>query len=239
MARKMKSGATPASLLRCAPRRIAPRRHAPHRYATPRLAPPRSATHRRAAPRAATHRSAPSRNATQESIMAAAFQRSELTSALVRYLGQFDKGTSISYEELSTTAGALVDSRSHSLIYARKILERDHNAVWNCVQPKVGIYRLSDPEIAARQSSWYLLGARNKLRNGAKQADVVEIELLDIAQQAKFATDSIIRELARDALSKTTQRRIEKVARGTSNDLPAFNAIEWMITLSPRRSKNA
>ena len=168
-----------------------------------------------------------------------AFQRSELTSALVRYLGQFDKGSRIAYAELSTTVGVPIDSRSHNLISARAILERDHNAVWNCVQPRVGVYRLTDPEIAVRQSTWYLLGARNKLRNGAKQADVVEIDLLDIRQQAKFATDSIIRELARDAMSKSTQRRIEKVARGTSNDLPAFNAVEWMISLRPRRSKNA
>jgi hypothetical protein len=168
-----------------------------------------------------------------------AFKRSELTNALVRYLSQHDKGAQISYPEISQIAGISVDSRSHSLISARQILERDHNQVWGCVQPRIGLWRLNDQEIAARQNNWYLLGARNKLRNGAKQADVVEIELLDIAQQAKFATDSIIRELARDALSKPTQRRIEKVARGTSNDLPSFNAVEWMISLSPRRSKNA
>jgi hypothetical protein len=165
------------------------------------------------------------------------FQRSELTAGLIRYLGQFDKGERITYADLSRGVGAEITSRSVYLVSARRILERDHNAVWCCLAPKVGVWRLTDPEIAARQRTWYLLGARNKLRNGAKQADVVEIELLDIDQQGRFATDSILRELARDALSKTTQRRIEKVARGTSNDLPAFNAIEWMITLSPRRSK--
>ncbi|HSR77586.1 MAG TPA: hypothetical protein VLN57_13455 [Xanthobacteraceae bacterium] len=169
----------------------------------------------------------------------ALFQRSELTSSLIRYLAEFEKGTRIAYKELSKAVSAPITSRTHALIGARKILERDFNAVWGCVQPRIGIFRLNDPEIAARQTTWYLLGARNKLRSGAKQADVVEIELLDIGQQAKFATDSIIRELARDALGKATQRRIEKVARGTSNDLPTFSAVEWMITLSPRRSKNA
>jgi hypothetical protein len=168
-----------------------------------------------------------------------AFQRTELTSALVRYLGQFDKETRITYDELSKAVGSPITSLTSNLIYARKVLERDHNAVWGCLRPGVGLVRLNDSQIAARQSTWYLLGARNKLRNGAKQADVVEIEELDIAQQSKFATTSIIRELASDALSKITHRRIEKVARGTSNDLPAFNAVEWMITLSPRRSKNA
>lgn len=168
-----------------------------------------------------------------------AFQRSEPTSALVRYLSQHEKGARLTYEELSAIVNLSITSRSHWLVSARKILERDFNAVWGCVMPQIGVYRLNDAEIAARQSSWYILGARNKLRAGAQQADVVELEELDLTQQAKFATDSIIREVARDALSKATQRRIEKVARGTSNDLPSFNAVEWMISLSPRRSKNA
>lgn len=167
------------------------------------------------------------------------FERSELTASLVRYLAAFDKGTRLTYKELSDAVSARITSESHILHYARKILERDHNAVWSCIQPKVGVVRLNDPEIADRQRNWYLLGATNKLRNGARQADVVDLDLLDIRQQAKFAVSSIIRELARDALSKATTRRIEKVARGTSNDLPSFNAVEWMITLSPRRNKNA
>lgn len=167
------------------------------------------------------------------------FQRSELTDRLVRYLVQFDKGTRLSYEELSQAVDAVIASTTPSLRRTLLILERDHNAVWVCVRPKIGVTRLTDPQIAMRQSNWYLLGARNKLSNGAKQADVVDIDALDIGQQAKFATDSIIRELARDAISRATQRRIEKVSRGSSNDLPSFNAVEWMITLSPRRSKNA
>lgn len=163
------------------------------------------------------------------------FQRSQLTDRLVRYLGQFEKGSHLSYSELSTAAETPIDSRTGSLISARRILQRDANAVWGCVIPRVGVYRLNDAEIAARQRTWWLRGARNKLSNGAKQADTVEIGLLDIDQQARFATDSITRELARDALSRATQRRIEKVARGSSNDLPAFTAVEWMITLNPRR----
>jgi hypothetical protein len=168
-----------------------------------------------------------------------AFERSELTKSLIRYLAAFDKGARISYDELSNSVGFPVDSRSPNLISARKILEREHNAVWNCVVPKVGLFRLTDPEIAARQGSWYLLGARNKLKAGAAQADVVELDELTIDQQARFATHSIIREIAREALSKATERRVERTARGTSNDLPAFSAIEWMISLSQRRAKNA
>jgi len=168
-----------------------------------------------------------------------AFERSELTKSLIRYLAAFDKGTRITYDELSNSVGFPVDSRTPNLISARKILEREHNAVWNCVVPRVALFRLTDPEIAARQGSWYLLGARNKLKAGAAKADVVELDELTIDQQARFATHSIIREIAREALSKATERRVEKTARGTSNDLPSFSAIEWMISLSQRRAKNA
>jgi hypothetical protein len=167
------------------------------------------------------------------------FQRSELTAALVRYLHPFDKGERITYADLTRAVAANITPRSGNLTWARRILQRDHNAVWHCVRPGVGLVRLNDQQIAERQRSWYLRGARNKLSAGAKQADVVDIDGLDIDQRARFATDSIIREIAREALSKATARRIEKVSRGTSQDLPTFSAVEWMISLSPRRSKHA
>lgn len=166
------------------------------------------------------------------------FPRSELTSTIVRYLARCEKGTRITYKQLSELAEENFSSTNSHVVSARRILEREHNAVWVCVKPNVGLQRLSDPEISARQSSWYILGANNKLKAGARQADVVEVERLDITEQARFATNSIVRELAREALSRSTRRRVETVARGTSNDLPSFNAIEWMITLSPRRSRN-
>jgi hypothetical protein len=165
------------------------------------------------------------------------FQRSDITDGLVRYLQQHDKGTRIAYGELSKLVSHPIDARTPYLRVARMILERDYNQVWLALRGEAQLQRLNDPEIAARQATWWLLGARNKLSNGAKQADVVEIEALTIDQQARFATDSIVRELARDALSKATTRRIQKVARGSSNDLPSFNAVEWMISLSPKRSR--
>jgi hypothetical protein len=165
-----------------------------------------------------------------------AYERSEVTSSLVRYLSQHDKGTRIPYDELTKVAGISVTSRTTYLTSARKILERDHAQVWICIMPKVCIYRLNDPEIADRQRNWFLYGARNKLVAGSRQADVVELDNLDLTQQARFATDSIIREIAGEALARATRRKVEKVARGSSNDLPSFNAVEWMISLSPRRA---
>ena len=164
------------------------------------------------------------------------FERSETTAAVVRYLAAQEKGAQISYQEISDIVGTELVARSSHLVYGRKILERDHAAVWVCVAPGVGLYRLTDPEIAERQRTWFLLGARNKLSAGSRQADVVVLDQLDMTQQAKFATASIIREIAATALSRATQRRVEKVSRGTSNDLPVFSAVEWMISLSPRRS---
>jgi len=165
-----------------------------------------------------------------------AFERSETTASLVRYLAQHDKGARVTYPELSDIAGITVSARTTNLTSARKILERDHAQVWICVTPGVCLYRLNDPEIADRQRNWFLFSARNKLAAGARQADVIELEHLNIQQQARFATDSIIREIARDALARSMARKIEKVARGTSNDLPSFSAVEWMISLSPKRA---
>lgn len=164
------------------------------------------------------------------------FKRSETTDALIRYLAMHEKGTKVTYEELSQAVSARIDSRSTSLVTARRVLEREHAQVWCCMTPKIGVWRLTDPEIAARQREWFLFGARNKLSAGAAQAEVVELDQLDMTQQARFGIDSIIRELARESLNRATMRRVEKVARGTSNDLPSFNAVEWAIALSPRRS---
>ena len=163
------------------------------------------------------------------------FERSEVTSALVRFLAEHAKGTRLTYRELTDIAGVPLTARSGKLSYARRVLEREQAQVWVCVAPGIGVQRLNDREIAERQRSWYLSGARNRLRAGARQATVVEIEQLDINQQARFATDGIIREIASDALARATQRQVEKVARGSSNDLPSFNAVEWMISLSPPR----
>ena len=168
--------------------------------------------------------------------MTTPFQRSEITAALVRYLASHPKGARLTYAELTDHVGIPVSSRSHHLISARKILERDSSQVWICIPPKLGLARLADPEIAERQRTWFLAGARNKLTASAKQADTVEIERLDMTQQARFATSSIVREIARNALDRATQRKVDKIARGSSNDLPTFSAVEWMISLSPRRS---
>jgi hypothetical protein len=166
--------------------------------------------------------------------MAKKFERSEETQALVAYLRMLDKNERVSYTKLTEVAGIKVVANTPKLIYARFILERDHNAVWICVKPKIGIRRLNDIEIAERLPKFWLNGARSKLNRGGHQADVVETRELDIDQQARFAVDSIQRELAFDALSKATRKKMERVARGTSNDLPSFTAIEWAISLSPK-----
>ena len=163
------------------------------------------------------------------------FERSDTTARIVNYLASHEKGSEISYRELSKVAQISITPRSAKLISARFILERDHNAIWICVRPKVGLRRLNDQEIADRLPKWWLFGARNKLRRGGDQADVVEIGALDINQQARFSIDCIQRELAFESLSKATRRRMERIARGTSNDLPQFSVLEWAISLMPRK----
>jgi hypothetical protein len=163
------------------------------------------------------------------------FELSEETAAIVRFLKEFPKGTLVKYIDISKAIGHPIKSNSGKLIYARLLLLKNDNQVWVCEKPRVGLKRLTDLEIAERLPNWWLSGARNKLKRGSNQADAVETGELDIDQQARFAVDAIQGELAKEALSKATRRKMEKVARGTSNDLPSFTAVEWAISLSPKK----
>jgi len=163
------------------------------------------------------------------------FELSEQTRRLVLYMSQQQRGAEVSYSDLSVAAGMIIDPRSGFLASARRILERDHAQVWVCIQPRIGLRRLDDVDLAKRLQGHWLNGARRKLDRGGKQAEFVEIARLDINQQTGFAVDCIQRSLAMDALSRATRKKMERVARGSGNDLPTFSAIEWMITLSPNR----
>jgi hypothetical protein len=160
------------------------------------------------------------------------FELSSESEALIRYLRAIEKGMTVTYGELSKLVGKKINAAKTS--YIRFVLQRDSNQVWICIKPGVGLRRLNDAEIAERLPKWWLNGARNKLSRGGKQADVVELRELDIDEQTRFSVDCIQRELAIEALSKATRRKMEKVARGTSNDLPSFTAIEWAISLNPK-----
>lgn len=160
------------------------------------------------------------------------FKRSEETTRIVNYLREHEKNARVPYTELSKIAGIKLTAHSPKLVHARHILQRDHNAVWICVPPGIGLRRLNDVEIAERLQPWWMRGARNKLKRAGKEIEVVDQQALNIDQLARFGVDCIQRELAFNSLSRATRNRMEKVARGTSNDLPAFNIIEWAINLS-------
>lgn len=165
------------------------------------------------------------------------FERSAQTEQIIAYLRALEKGAEVAYRELSKIIGVKIEARTAKLTSARRILRRDHNQVWTCVRPGIGLRRLDDLQIAERLGGWWIKGATSKLRNGGRDSDVVDLKALDIDQQTAFSVDVIRCELAQDALSKATKRKMERVARGTSNDLPAFTAVEWAISLSPRAVK--
>jgi alkylated DNA nucleotide flippase Atl1 len=167
------------------------------------------------------------------------FKRSEETNRIVGFLRMLDKGAEITYREISEHVGAPLSSRTAKLIYARVILQRDHNAVWICVRPNVGLRRLNDVEIADRLRPWWLKRARNGLRRAGDEVEVVDTSALNLDQMARFGVDCVQRELAFNSLSIATRNRMEKVARGTSNDLPSFNILEWAISFSPPKRKAA
>ena len=164
-----------------------------------------------------------------------AFEMKERTRKLVAYLRDVEKGTDITYRELTRHIGEPVDAKLCN--GARVILLRDFAAVFAAI-PKIGLRRLTDLETAELLPSFYLKGARNKLKRGGARAEVVDIRHLDVDQQVRFSVNCIQRELAMESLSKTTRKKMEKVARGTSNDLPAFTAVEWAISLSAPKSRN-
>ena len=164
-----------------------------------------------------------------------AFEMKERTIKLVAYLRHVEKGTDITYRELTRQIGEPVDAKLCN--GARVILLRDFAAVFAAI-PKIGLRRLTDLETAELLPSFYLKGARNKLKRGGARAEVVDIRHLDVDQQVRFSVNCIQRELAMESLSKTTRKKMEKVARGTSNDLPAFTAVEWAISLSAPKSRS-
>jgi hypothetical protein len=160
------------------------------------------------------------------------FQRSETTDRLVRYLKAHDKGALLKYDELSRHTGEPVNARSAKLLYALKILERDSGQVWNCIKPGVGVYRLTDAEVAERLRKWWMRGARRKLIRGGSQSELVETKTLSADQQTAFSVDCIQRELAFQSLSTATRNKLARTSRGSSNDLPSFNILEWAVSLS-------
>jgi hypothetical protein len=165
----------------------------------------------------------------------ALFERSVITDRLMQYLRAHDKGQQLTYAQITAATEYKVGPKDHHLRYARTILRRDHAQVWVTVRPGIGIERLTDQKIADRLPSWWLNGARRKLDRGGDESAIVEINNLTIDGQARFSVNSIQQQLALQSLSKPTWRHLEKVARGTSNDLPSFNILEWAFSLTPRR----
>jgi|GEM_PF-3046250 len=165
------------------------------------------------------------------------FERSPLTERLVKYLSGFDKGAKIDYAELSRITGEKINSRTANLAYARKLLQDEHKHVWVAIKNE-GIKRLNDREIAERLPTWHLRGARRKLTRGGDQAETVDLKQLDINEQAKFGVNVLQQQLASNALSRASHNKLAKASRGTSNDLPSFNILEWALPLSAPRKKS-
>lgn len=168
--------------------------------------------------------------------MTKTFKRSEQTDSIVRYLASHEKGARVSYAELSKFTGQPVSASDSHLTYARHILVREHAQAWVAVRGE-GIKRLNDREMAERQPSWFMRTARNKLRRGKHESEVVDIKQLDINEQSKFGTNCLQQHLALQSLSKATHTKLEKISRGSSNDLPAFNILEWNLPLMSLKSK--
>jgi glutamyl-tRNA reductase len=164
------------------------------------------------------------------------FRRSELTDAIVRYLCGFDEGGIVNYNELSRIVGVKITSASSHLASAKRILRDEFSQIWRAV-PNIGVRRLNHTQSAEALRKERLARARRQIAVGGKEANTVETSQLDIDTQARFRADCIVREYAAQLLSSTMRKRLDRVSRGTSNDLPSFNATEWAISLSPRHPR--
>lgn len=162
------------------------------------------------------------------------FQRSELTDNLVRYMGSHDEGTVIPYQELSSFSGTPISSTSSHLQSAKKILLSDRGQCWWAVR-NIGVKRLTPAEAAEKLGTAHLPSARRKLAHGDTVAKNVDVQRLDQDDYQRFQANSTQIAIGIVALSRKLNRGMEKVVRGTSNDMPAFNAADWRIILSPRR----
>jgi len=63
------------------------------------------------------------------------------------------------------------------------------------------------------------------------------LKQLPINEQARFGVHCLQQQLASQALSRQTHTRLAKASRGTSNDLPRFNVLEWALPLSPLKGE--
>lgn len=166
----------------------------------------------------------------------AQFKRSESTDRIIDHLRQQDHGTLVKYKTLTDVAGEAVDARTPGLRTARTVLTKQHGAVWICVQPNVGVQRLTDAEIVARTQPWFIKGAARKLHRGRTDAENADYSKLTLKEQAQMAIAMLQIESAVNSLSQSTRRKLENIAaKGNFNDLPRFNIAELAGALSIKK----
>jgi hypothetical protein len=165
------------------------------------------------------------------------FQISTVTLAIVNYLKLQEPETVVAYGELSRIVGVEIKSTTHLLRSARDILVRDHLHVWVPVQPRVGLRRLRNVEIPDRHKRFHLRRAGRTLGRAGRDARTVNTARLSADDQRRFGVQCIQQHLAQEALSRTTQTRLEQVSRADGNAPAPLNISDLAIALmsTPRR----
>ena len=204
--------------------------------ASPRPAPPRVASRRPtcdAAPRAAPLLCASQRNARYKGAQHAKDVQLSRRPSLSFATPIHREGRGVTYSEISRLSGT--GEMISPTLNMPPHPERDHNAVWVPVRPKIGLRRLKDNEIAKRLPEWFLPAPANKLRRGGDQANVVELKELDLKEQASFSVDCIQRSLP-CSLYQRPHVQSWKRLRAKLEQSASFMPLK-AINLTPQRPK--
>jgi hypothetical protein len=128
--------------------------------------------------------------------------RKEETDRIIRYLRAHEKGTFLSYDDLSRAIGSAerLNAQHSRLRSAMKTLRDTHLQVWICERPDRGVRRLNDAEIVERAQRSYAevfehLRRFQRLRR-KKEAHTAR----SANEQAEFAVDSLRRELVEEMM---------------------------------------
>ena len=119
------------------------------------------------------------------------FERSFETQKIVEALEALKPGETATYKELSKIAGVQISSRSHPLVSARSIVERDKKVNF-CAIAKVGIRLLMDDDtINEGNTRRAVVGARAK-QNLRRLANIRDYSALSDDKKRSYLANTLI-----------------------------------------------
>ena len=162
--------------------------------------------------------------------MSGKFSVSAETTLIAQRLADVEPGRIVTYAELSALVVADVrGSARHSLTSARRIVQRDHRAVFESVRG-VGIRRLTDTEIATQCGRETIRAMHRKAGRGLKRIACANTDGLDREAVTRMNADASLIGVMRHVTKAGSLKRIEsRVAeKGGKDRLPIGDVLEHL-----------